>query len=196
MFANALSCVCVGEGTVKSLKWSSPRLGIQPTALFITVLEALSHKLWGPAWENLYAGDLLVSLNRSRNVSGGSWLGKKQFYRLSDATFYDCINTTYQFIKPFLLIWVLRPFKNSSLILSRLFIKGERKPENPGKNTWPSLQNLAFPHVTQARLKPQQWETLWIKSQLSYPLGYWGPALNLSWIIKFLFLRNMGPLIN
>ena len=25
-----------------------------------------------------------------------------KFYRLSDATFYDCINTTYQFIKPFL----------------------------------------------------------------------------------------------
>ena len=25
-----------------------------------------------------------------------------KFYRLSDAIFYDCINTTYQFIKPFL----------------------------------------------------------------------------------------------
>ena len=25
-----------------------------------------------------------------------------KFYRLSDATFYDCINTIYQFIKPFL----------------------------------------------------------------------------------------------
>ena len=25
-----------------------------------------------------------------------------KFYRLSSATFYDCINTMYQFIKPFL----------------------------------------------------------------------------------------------
>ena len=25
-----------------------------------------------------------------------------KFYRLSDVTFYDCINTIYQFIKPFL----------------------------------------------------------------------------------------------
>ena len=25
-----------------------------------------------------------------------------KFYRLSDATFYDCINTMYHFIKPFL----------------------------------------------------------------------------------------------
>ena len=25
-----------------------------------------------------------------------------EFHRLSGATFYDCINTTYQFIKPFL----------------------------------------------------------------------------------------------
>ena len=25
-----------------------------------------------------------------------------KFYRLSDATFYDCFNTIYQFIKPFL----------------------------------------------------------------------------------------------
>ena len=33
-------------------------------------------------------------------------------------------------------------------------------------------QNLAFPHVTRARLEPQQWEIEWIKSQLSYPLGY------------------------
>ena len=27
---------------------------------------------------------------------------KLKFYRLSDATFYDRVNTTYQFIKPFL----------------------------------------------------------------------------------------------
>ena len=34
----------------------------------------------------------------------------------------------------FFFIWILRPFKNISLISSRSFIKGGRKPENPGKN--------------------------------------------------------------
>ena len=36
-------------------------------------------------------------------------------------------------------------------------------------------QNLAFQHVTRARLELQRWETWWIKSQLYYPLGYGGP---------------------
>ena len=31
-----------------------------------------------------------------------SLLYELKFYRLPDATFYDCINTIYQFIKPFL----------------------------------------------------------------------------------------------
>ena len=68
------------------------------------------------------------------------------------------------------------PFKNISLISSRSFIKGGRKPENPEKNHLTiRKQNLAFPHMTRARLEPQRWETQWIKSQLSYPLGYGGP---------------------
>ena len=47
------------------------------------------------------------------------------------------------------------PFKNISLISSQSFIKGGRQPENPGKNYLTiRKQNLAFPHVTQARLKP------------------------------------------
>ena len=48
-------------------------------------------------------------------------------------------------------------FKNISLISSRSFIKGERKPENPGKNhlTY-GKQNLGFPHVTRARLESQR----------------------------------------
>ena len=35
---------------------------------------------------------------------------KLKFYRLSDVLFYDCINTIYQFIKPFLdnIISILR----------------------------------------------------------------------------------------
>ena len=47
------------------------------------------------------------------------------------------------------------PFKNISLISSRSFIKGERKPKNPGKdNLTIRKQNLAFPHVTRTRLEP------------------------------------------
>ena len=68
------------------------------------------------------------------------------------------------------------PFKNISLISSRSFIKDGQKPESPGKNHLTTRkQNLAFPHVTRVRLEPQRWETKWIKSQLSYPLGYGGP---------------------
>ena len=49
------------------------------------------------------------------------------------------------------------PFKKISLILSGSFIKGGRKPENLGKNHLTiRKQNLAFPHVTRARLEPQQ----------------------------------------
>ena len=63
------------------------------------------------------------------------------------------------------------PFKNISLISSRSFIEGGRKPENPEKNHLTiRKQNLAFPHMTRARLEPQP------KSQLSYPLGYGGPT--------------------
>ena len=64
-----------------------------------------------------------------------------------------------------ILIWFYGPFKNISLISSRSFIKGEQKPENPGKNHMTiRKQNLAFPHVThihvtRARLEPQRWET-------------------------------------
>ena len=52
------------------------------------------------------------------------------------------------------------PFKNISLISSRSFIEGGRKPENPEKNHLTIRKhNLAFPHMTQARLEPQRWET-------------------------------------
>ena len=52
------------------------------------------------------------------------------------------------------------PFKNISLISSRSFIEGGRKPENPEKNHLTiRKQNLAFPHMTRARLEPQRWET-------------------------------------
>ena len=54
------------------------------------------------------------------------------------------------------------PFKNISLTSSRSFIKVGRKPEIPGDGGWVgnnltiSKQNLAFPHVTRARLEPQR----------------------------------------
>ena len=52
------------------------------------------------------------------------------------------------------------PFKNISLISSRSFIEGGRKPENAEKNHLTiRKQNLAFPHMTRARLEPQRWET-------------------------------------
>ena len=61
---------------------------------------------------------------------------------------------------PNLLIWVNGSFKNTSLISSRSFITCGRKPENPVKNHLTiRKQNLAFPHVTRARLEPQLWET-------------------------------------
>ena len=47
--------------------------------------------------------------------------------RLSDATFYDCINTLYQFIKPFLDknvffwgIWSLKCLKTARLVANRV----------------------------------------------------------------------------
>ena len=56
----------------------------------------------------------------------------------------------------FFLFGFYGPFKNISLILSQSFIKGGQKPENPGKNHLTiHKQNLAFPHMTRARLKPQ-----------------------------------------
>ena len=44
-----------------------------------------------------------------------------------------------------------------SLISSRSFIEGGRKPEYPEKNHLTiRKQNLAFPHMTRARLEPQR----------------------------------------
>ena len=93
------------------------------------------------------------------------------------------------------------PFKNISLISSRSFIEGGRKPEYPEKNHLTiRKQNLAFPHMTRARLEPQRWETLWIKSQLSYPLGYGGPpaavvigAFRVKYLDKQVWANSVDP---
>ena len=48
--------------------------------------------------------------------------------------------------------WGLRPFQEYFT-----YIEGGRKPENPEKNHLTiRKQNLAFPHMTQARLEPQR----------------------------------------
>ena len=82
MYANARSLVHVGEGYSEEFE---KKVGVHQglilrPLLFIIVLEALSCEFhFGVPWENLYA--LLSSLNRLRNVSEGSWLGKKQWRR-------------------------------------------------------------------------------------------------------------------
>ena len=54
-----------------------------------------------------------------------------------------------------LLFWT--QFIKSELLSSRSFIKGGRKPENPGKNHLTiRKQNMAFPHVTRAGFEPQR----------------------------------------
>ena len=57
-------------------------------------------------------------------------------------------------LNPYLFILLFRfygPFKNISLLSSRSFIKGGRKPENPEKNYLTiRKQNLTFPHMTRA----------------------------------------------
>ena len=56
------------------------------------------------------------------------------------------------------LIWVLRLFQEYFTYIWS-FIKGGRKPENTGKNHLTiGKQNLAFPHMTRAKLEPQRWE--------------------------------------
>ena len=57
----------------------------------------------------------------------------------------------------FFLFGFYGPFKNISLISSRSFIEGGRKPVNPEKNHLTiRKQNLAFPHMTRVRLEPQR----------------------------------------
>ena len=61
------------------------------------------------------------------------------------------------FFLVFFLFGFYGPFKNISLISSRSFIEGGRKPEYPDKNHLTiRKQNLAFPHMTRARLEPQR----------------------------------------
>ena len=84
---------------------------------------------------------------------------------ISHRTKYTHVHKTVCFIPVFFFFFFFGfgfydPFKNISLISSRSFIEGGRKPENPEKNHLTiRKQNLAFPHMTRARLEPQRWET-------------------------------------
>ena len=84
MYANAGSCVLVGEGNSEEFEVKvgvHQDLELSPL-LFIIVLEVLSWEFHsGFPWEDLYADDLVTIMTHSRNVSGGSWLGKKQWKR-------------------------------------------------------------------------------------------------------------------
>ena len=77
MYANALSCVRVGEGYSEEfeVKVGVHQGSVLSPLLFIIVLEALSPE------RTSMPMTLLSSLNRLKNVSGGSWLGKKQWRR-------------------------------------------------------------------------------------------------------------------
>ena len=80
MYVNARSRVRVCEG------YSEVKVGVHQGSvlsplLFIIVLEALSREFRsGVPWEDSMPMTLLSSLDRSRNVSGGSF-GKKQWRR-------------------------------------------------------------------------------------------------------------------
>ena len=88
-----------------------------------------------------------------------------------------------------LLIYLFRHlfFDLGFTALSRIFHlcradRSSKVGKNPGKNHLTiRKQNMDFPHVTQARLDPQRRETEWIKSQLSYSLGYGGPQIGGLW---------------
>ena len=61
------------------------------------------------------------------------------FYRLSGATFYDCINTMYQIIKPFLIIKYLflsnmEPLINGTFVSENGIIFFAQDPEMVHKN--------------------------------------------------------------
>ena len=82
MYANARSRVRVGEGYSEEfeVKVGVHQGSVLSPLLFIIVLEALSQEFRsGSPGRTSMPMTLLSSLNRLRNVSGGSWLGKKQW---------------------------------------------------------------------------------------------------------------------
>ena len=119
-------------------------------------------------------------MQSARNVKSCFLGNKEDIINLSSAEFrIRGKRSTYLVLHcVFCKTWVLQPFQEYFTYSELIVHKGGQNPENPGKNHLTiRKQNLAFPHMTWMRLEPQWWETLWIKSQLSYPLGYGGPHL-------------------
>ena len=116
----------------------------------------LLHEIWLRAyfshtWEILVWNPWRIGTNSSRAV--------RNWYQFFTAWNLRSVKFTVLF---FFFFWFgfYGPFKNISLISSRSFTEGGRKPENPEKNHLTiRKQNLAFPHMTRARLEPQRWET-------------------------------------
>ena len=92
----------------------------------------------------------------------------------------------------------LRPFQEYFTYIEPIVHQRWAKTGEPGKKHLTiRKQNLAFPHVTRARLEPQRWETEWIKSLLPYPLGYGSCSLRLpAWeevsFVEFQDGRRLG----
>ena len=75
MYANERSHVrvCDGYSEEFEVKVGVHQDSVLSLLLFIIVFEALPREFCsGVLWEDLYTNDLVSSLNRSRNVSGGS----------------------------------------------------------------------------------------------------------------------------
>ena len=83
MFANARIHVRVGEGYSEEfeVKVGVHQGSVLSPLLFIIVLEALSREFRSGSPGRTSMPMTLSLLNRLRNVSGGSWLGKKQWRR-------------------------------------------------------------------------------------------------------------------
>ena len=69
----------------------------------------------------------------------------------------------------------LRPFQEYFTYIEPIVHQRWVKAGEPGEKTnWLSISRTWFSHLW-PELEPQRWKTYWIKSQLSYPLGYGGP---------------------
>ena len=85
MYASARSHVRVFWG-IQWRAWSEgqclPRLGTQPAAFHHCAWSLVTRiPLWGSLGRTSMLMSLLLSLNRLRNISGGSWIAKKQWRR-------------------------------------------------------------------------------------------------------------------
>ena len=92
--------------------------------------------------------------------SSSMYKGYVKTTRLQSEHTWDIYCTCTNIFFFFFLIWVLWPFQEYFTYIEPIVHRRWRKPENPEKNHLTiRKQNLAFPHMTRARLEPQRWET-------------------------------------